>query len=772
MYLINLNGRFKSYSLDVVNFYIQEYEKKLQSILDKSTKKSKGTYYTPDFIVEYIVKNSIAHIIRNKLKKILSPNFRFKSVQEIINKKDKNITKIFVEQVLPSIAVCDIAMGWGVFLCHVLDYLFYLYLEFINHLEDEIFELDRNPFTNQKEIKLQIIERIISNNIFGSDISEESVKLAEMKLIKKALNIIDEEEIFLPSPNFIVGNCLVGSDFFNYQSKDYKSANFIKQLISKMSSKDQKVVKEWLSNEISINWPLSFQQVFKDGGFDIILGNPPYINVKQLNFGERRFYSAFYKTYNSNGDISNIFWERSLNLCKEKGIISLIVPRYWLEGIDSSSLRHYISSHSDIKEIIDFRSNRTIFILTEKTLGVDTAIVTIQKKRSNENTVFVYLAQSDLAIDKLDKEGFKHLKLKQSSLSSDRWILEKPTLVTEIEEKADYLLGDDKKNRSFSGICDIGKGCSTGNNKIFRLSRISENVFKGKEGIKLNLEKHEMNSLRRLIKNSDIQRYELKERDDYWIYLKNENIEKYPNIKAYLETYKSVLETTQNKYGLKNYYDYAAYRSLPLINSTPKIIGPYQAEKNRFTILNSSEIPTIYEADVITLVIKKEYLNEFNWFYLLAILNSDLIHYYTRFMNKKIYNLYDFRSNQIANFPIMKSNKQEIFQIILTDVLEMIDKKNLFSLNSYTTILDNLLGLLNFMIFELYFEQSLSTNLRDNIKDRITNLARGSISKKNIPLFLKNWNDLFNDNSIKNEMETISKSPKVKQIRKELQLGE
>jgi hypothetical protein len=504
------------------------------------------------------------------------------------------------------------------------------------------------------------------------------------------------------------------------------------------------------------------------GGFDVIIGNPPYINVKRLKIEERRFLSEFYNTYNSNGDISNIFWERSLDLCKKRGIVSFITPRYWLEGSDSNTLRAFVLRNSALIELIDFRSNRTIFKQTEDVLGVDTAIITLQKGDLAQDSFNLYLTKDNALIKQLDSKRFKHLKVKRTSLTEDRWIFDKPRIIAKVEDKAEYFLGDDKKHRRFEGICDIGKGCSTGNNRIFRLNHLKDNMFEGMNGEKLQLRDNEMQAIRLLIKNSDIQEYWWKRRKQYWIFLKDRDVSAFPNIEMYLEKYKTKLEKSKEKYKLRNYYDYAAYRSLSLIERETKIICPYQAAKNKFALVKDLKEKTINETDVITIVLKDKLSKEINLFYLLTILNSEMIHYYTKYMNKKVYNLYDFRSNQIANIPILKCSSQESVQKIVEFLLYMYSKKSDIFASSFEQLFCDITELLNSIVYEIYFEEKLSTNLLDLIDKKFENLSSGAFSKEIRRESIQDFIGILNDENIKRQISSIAQLSEVKEIKKDL----
>lgn len=759
----------RKYSRLEVEYALKRSEMQLKSVLKESSKKSSGTYYTPNFIVYHITKNAISNSLINRINISLNLKKQLKSLRELENEENKNIAKLVINEILPSFYVCDIAMGWGVFLLHSFDILFNIYEDLFANFNEITSNFNLKHSSDLSSVKEYIIKQIITNNIYGVDLSQESVELAKLKVAEKSFQITKQDEIVLPRINFATGNCLTGniSPILQTSSKNSDSV-FINHKASKISEKDKQKVKQWLLDQKLIHWNEICPNVMESGGFDVIVGNPPYINVKRLKIEERRFFSKFYKTYNSNGDISNIFWERSINLCKNGGIVSFITPRYWLEGCDSNSLRDFILRNSMLIEIIDFRSNRTIFKQTEDKLGIDTAITTVQRGKPVQDNFHLYLSKDNSLIKQLDNKRFRHLKVKQTSLTEDRWVFEKPAIISRIEHKADYLLSDDKKHRRFEGICEIGKGCSTGNNSIFRLIQLTNNVFEGINGEKLHLKDSEIQTLRLLIKNSDIQRYWWKKRNQYWIFLKNRDVNDFPNIKSYLEKHRVKLEQSKDKYRLKNYYDYAAYRSLSLIEKATKIICPYQATKNKFALVANQKEKTINETDVITIALKDQFSKKLNWFYLLTVLNSEMIHYYIKYMNKKVYNLYDFRSNQIANIPILKCSNQDSVQKIVEFLLSIHSRSTGFSNDSFKQLSSTITELLNSIVFEIYFEEKLSTNLLDLIDKKLKHLFLREISKEEKHELTQEFEKILSDEDIWKEVLTISQLSEVKKIKKDL----
>jgi hypothetical protein len=733
--MVCLNFENKYY-LSRIEKDIQDLHKKLDKSLEISGRKRTGSYYTPDFIAKYMVEKTISISLLDKLNKLTDKQYL--SFDDALNSQSPEISSLLLNQILPDFTVCDPAMGWGVFLLHSFDYLLTIYKRAISVLKD----------LTKKDVDRYSIQSIISNNLFGTDLSSFSIELAKMKFAEKTIKILKTNEIILPEFNFRRGNSLVGSSFTKKKSS---YTRFQEEILTGIPSKNRERVIKWLKGEPSLNWDHVFPGISKRDGFDVVIGNPPYINVKRMNIFGRKAYSKLYETYNPNGDISNVFWERGLDICNSGGLISFITPRYWLEGNDSNKLRRYILLNAEILEIIDFRSNRTLFSSTENKLGVDTSIVFLKKSKPQKSTFDVYFAQDKLSMQSIDKTRLKHVKIQQSNLSDKRWTFEKTPIISQINERADYYLGDDKKYGEFSGICKIGKGCSTGNNRIFKLKQISDLVYVGADNIVIELKQEEKDCLKRLIKNSDITPFYWMMRDEFWIYLKDKDIENYPNIMKYMLNFKERLDKTQRKYGLKYYYDYAAYRSLDLIQNIPKIICPYQSNRNKFALIGPESPPTINETDVISLVIQNRFTQEVGWHFLLSVLNSEIISYYSGIMNKKVYNLYDFRTNQIANFPIMKCEDNTVFLNIVSELID-IKKPNIPPEDIYRYEQDYQ-RILDYLVYETYFRESLSSQLLDVVKENLASLTTKETST---------------ERKVIDEIKKIEAHKNVQQIRKAL----
>lgn len=221
---------------------------------DAGKRKEHGIYYTPSFIVDYIVKNALGPILE----------------------KCRNIHD------LKKIKVLDLACGSGSFLVKALEMVFEKYREF-NSKGDEML------------IKLQILEE----NIYGVDLDPQAIEITRLNLLINTLT----EKMKLPMLNNIKnGNSLIsGTDkeLIKYFGKNFK---------------DKK----------PFNWQEQFSKVFKQGGFDVIIGNPPWgAEIEEL---DKKYYKNLFQSGKGIIDTFALFIERSLSLLKENSYLGFVLP--------------------------------------------------------------------------------------------------------------------------------------------------------------------------------------------------------------------------------------------------------------------------------------------------------------------------------------------------------------------------------------------------------------------------------------------------------------
>jgi methylase of polypeptide subunit release factors len=284
---------FKLMPADVLGSVYENYlsyklsQSKQGLTLDKDARKRKehGIYYTPGFVVDYIVKNALDPVL-NKCK----------SVDD-----------------LRKIKVLDPACGSGSFLVKALEVISDKYKEF---------ETDFSGLT-----KLQIL----TENIYGADLDEQAVEITRLNLLINAL----DERVRLPllDKNIKHGNSLIsGTD---KELEKYFGKNF----------KDKK----------PFNWEEEFPEVFKQGGFNVVIGNPPYIFARGGSFNkeEKNYYYENFKLQQYQLNTYLLFIDLGIRLLKIGGYFGYIVPNNWLTINSFSKLREFLIKNVGELKIIN-----------------------------------------------------------------------------------------------------------------------------------------------------------------------------------------------------------------------------------------------------------------------------------------------------------------------------------------------------------------------------------------------------------------------------------
>lgn len=325
-------------------------------------RKAGGVYYTPEYIVNYIVENTVGKLMAGK-----SP---------------KDISKI---------KIVDPACGSGSFLLGAYQYLLTYHKNYYTDngktQNKKIIQLtpDGNLTTAEKK-------RILLNNIHGVDIDVNAVEVTKLSLLLKCMegetnaSISNQIALFndrvLPTldTNIKSGNSLIDVDYYD----------------SVLDFGEEKKIKPF-------SWEKAFPEVFKRGGFDIVIGNPPYVfgrDWKALgisddikNYLNRKFESSSYQL-----DMFSIFMEQGYNLVKTGGCSSFIVPNVWLNNSYSKATRKLILGNSDLLELINpiekvFEgiSVDTVIYISHKGIGTPESDILIKKISKKDSNVFTKL---------------------------------------------------------------------------------------------------------------------------------------------------------------------------------------------------------------------------------------------------------------------------------------------------------------------------------------------------------------------------------------------
>ena len=541
------------------------YEKSL----DEEVRKSSGIYYTPKFIVEYIMEKTLYKhdIIAN-----------------------------------PSPKVFDMSCGCGNFLIVAYDVLYSMFRDNLKALSNKY---DKD-YWNEKNIH----SHIINNCIYGTDIDSEAIKILRDSLSKKDLN-----------------------NLCNYEKN------------------------------IKCNDSLNHDDKYK---FDYIIGNPPYVGHKNIDKDYREFLNKnFGEVYKDKSDLYFCFIKKIMDLLDEGGKSCIVTPRYFLESPSAKDLRNYINENISIEECVDFLGAK-IF----KNVGISSCILTFGNQKSKSYADVYRVKDEDIRMKNIERlsvyirsDKFEHLKIKKDSLDND-WIIvdeDSEKFYTMIQNKCTYRLGD---------IVDSFQGVITGCDKAF--------IYR--KGDK-RLDKINSKFLKSWVKNKDIQKYSVDSSNYQLVYsdiMEDEDDLQYFEtlIEEYSERLKNRRECKKN---IRKWHQLQWGRSVDLFERI-KIMYPYKSKENKFAIDYDYNFSS---ADVYSFAIKDEYLNEFSYEYLVALLNSKVYDKYYKIMAKKMSRgIYDYYPNKVLKMKIYKGESYKKIECLSKQIIDEIRNKSQHSIQN------------------------------------------------------------------------------------------
>jgi type I restriction-modification system DNA methylase subunit len=400
-------------------------------------RKAGGVYYTPQYVVEYIVKNTVGKLIEGKTPDQIS-----------------------------QLKICDPACGSGSFLIGAYQYLLEYHHKF--YTKDAINRGKKDcPLNPDGHLTSTEKKRILLNNIFGVDIDVNAVEVTKLSLLLKCMegeneNTITQQqklwhERILPSldNNIKSGNSLVDTDFyageldfgeekkikpFNWQKafpevfyikKSSVSQEFKNQFVKVKSLSDDtdELIKKYWVNEPSIDYGDS-------AGFDVVLGNPPYgalLKQEVDNYLRNKYQVANYQL-----DTYNLFLERGKKLLKANGFLGYIIPSAWVASKYDNKFRRYLVEETKIENfvitpkqtfkqanvetciIIVCNNNPSPGFLVERWDLKNKTIYSLKTNEIKQETNFVFPVYSNEKTNQLIKK-IRHQKFVLSDIANVIW---------------------------------------------------------------------------------------------------------------------------------------------------------------------------------------------------------------------------------------------------------------------------------------------------------------------------------------------------------------
>ena len=279
-------------------------------------RKAGGVFYTPKYIVDYIVQNTVGKIINNKTAEQVS-----------------------------KIKILDPACGSGSFLLGAYEYLLKWHTDYYHKKNKN----GKQPqLTPEGNLTSTIKKQILINNIFGVDLDEQAVEVTKLSLLLKCLegetnaSISHQMTMFkeriLPNldNNIKAGNSLVNENYYT-QELDFETNS-------------EKIIKPF-------NWQTTFKDVFAKGGFNVIIGNPPWVDLKGHPNELIKYYFSNYHTAENRINLYALFLERAIQLMESTGKFGFIIPNSLLYQSSYQKLRRHILEKSKLQNIVRLPDN-------------------------------------------------------------------------------------------------------------------------------------------------------------------------------------------------------------------------------------------------------------------------------------------------------------------------------------------------------------------------------------------------------------------------------
>ncbi|WP_423908406.1 Eco57I restriction-modification methylase domain-containing protein [Candidatus Spongiihabitans sp.] len=600
-------------------------------IIEKpEVKKAGGVYYTPKYIVDYIVGQTVGKLLAGKRP---------------------------AAPAVKNLKVLDPACGSGSFLLGAYQYILAWYCD--QYVKAGVDQHKKVIYQTQGgEWRLTTAERkrILLQHIHGVDIDIQAVETSKLSLLlqvlegessetlKRQLSLLKERALPDLGDNIKCGNALIAADFYDNQQTG--------------------LFDEAEQYRINIfDWRAEFPDIMQAGGFDAVIGNPPYVRQETLG-RDKAYFQKKFKVYHGMADLYAYFIEQGITLTKQGGYFSYIVSNKWMRANYGKGLRLYLQQQC-IEEIVDF-GDLPVF----KTATAYPCILGVSKN-APKNTLNITEVKTLAFQDLSDYVLQKHHAIDRKSLSKQGWHLankKTQSLLVKLKTQGtplrDYVNGK------------IYYGIKTGFNKAFVIDAQTRN----------RLIKEDANS-KELIKpflgGRDIKRYQCLSNDKFLIFARRGiNIKNYPTVEKYLQQFRKQLTPKPKNWSGRKWEGRASggYKWYELQSAVdyyaefekPKIIIPAIVQKASYAFdkdgFFSNDKTSIISADAP---------------YLLGLLNSKISDFVLHSIaSTKRGGYFEYKPMYVAQLPIRKidfSNPEEKTRhnqmVALVEQIQELNKK-------------------------------------------------------------------------------------------------
>ncbi len=548
----------------------------------------------------------------------------------------------------------------------------------------------------------------IQESIYGVDIDPGAVDIAKLRLWLSLVVDEDSYDNIQPLPNLdykiVCGNALLGveKDLFNHhlfaEIEELKPIHFAAtDPAEKRSLKSQidNLIAQLTHGNIQFDFEIYFSEVFHhNGGFDVMIANPPYVGEKgnKETFRELKT-GTLGKFYKRKVDLFYFFFHLALNLVKTNSHITFITTNYYLTASQAGNLRQDFKERANIKKLINFNELR----IFESATGQHN-MITILCKNQDANAkakTCISRRNGDASpevlhniVNWMDPEtNYYDVMQKDLYEGSENYIrlIGAGNYSSPLGNTIPSVLNKVKlQGITLGTLCNVNQGIISGADKVtsrhIRKGLITEEfknhgiyVLSKLELLKLKLSEEERQIAKAFFKNSDIQKYYCSTRPDRFLFYVTRDIDisNYPTIRKHFEKYKQIVRNRSENRGeiqaalaLGKWWVVFAARNVKLFLGA-KIVSPQRSLSNTFAY---NECEWFASADVYFITEKEKNIS---LKYILALLNSNLYYVWLYHKGKRKGKALELYHKPLTEIPVKKvsSIQQKPFIALVDQIL-------------------------------------------------------------------------------------------------------
>lgn len=806
--------------------------KVFENMLEVTERKSKGAFYTPREIVHYMCQESLIHYLDNRLNSYATSYEELDSPQTSlfanavskgqlkltaehqdikVSKEDietlirkghlalENDTRVLskgketetyrfqlpetvrnhakeIDTALADIKVCDPAIGSGAFPVGLLH-------EIVNA------RLALAPHSSNGKSAYDLKRHAIAESIYGVDIDASAIDIARLRLWLSL--IVDEEDYAtiaaLPNLDYKImqGDSLIGFPE-NWQSPaadkieelkkqffaetDHNRKSELKTLIEYEISKRMAGSKSSFGYQVDFDFRLMFSEVWHNkGGFDVVIGNPPYMIIQTLTKAQPQLMKAYKNRYlaaTGKFDIYCLFTERGMELVNNEGTLNYIMPIKWISSGFGVGLRGLISKNNNLLRLISFDAHQVFNASTY------TSLIWLSGKaiQSAEFSKLEKELKTEAELGRwLREQEFKPINLKLLGFSKTPWIF--PT------ENGSEILNKIKKNQPIKNLLDgVYQGVVTGDNDVFWIHNCVADAqfvrgFSKATNCEVELEKE---LLHPLIYGKTVSRHQIKFNNTYLLYpyeSKNgktalipekELKEKFPKAYSYLLGIKDRLASRGSAtMNYPSWYSLWNQRDISRLSKRNKILTPDVCHGGSMAI---DHFGNFFHSDTTYAIIpNNENLKNINFIY--SVLNSSVAWYYlvhTGSVQRGGY--FIFKTAYIKPMPIPPISNN----IIINTFDSLVSYQYIASSKLVCRFIDELSDAL---VLELYFPEEFKAAGKEIIPHlgELPHITDAMSDEEKLAIIQREFDRLYDPrHPVRNIIETLDSVEVVRTIREAL----